>query len=87
MSSGTRIPAVRNSRIAPIAIWSLPQAMASGSSRRGAARSSRTARWPLMAANRPSKQPSSRTPWYSASVSEKTARRSRASGASGGPAM
>ena len=63
MSSGTRIPAVRNSRIAPIAIWSLPQAMASGSSRRGAARSSRTARWPLMAANRPSKHPSSRTPW------------------------
>src|SRR5262249_41622645 len=49
MSAGTRSPAVWSSRMAPIAIWSLAQTIASGRSRRGQVRISRTASWPLIA--------------------------------------
>ena len=83
MSAGTRIPAVCSSRMAPIAIWSLAQTIASGSSRRGRVRISRTASWPLIAANRPWKDPASVAPGCPATASSKALRRSRASGASG----
>jgi hypothetical protein len=53
MSAGTRTPALCSSRMAPIAIWSLAQTIASGRSRCGRARISRTASWPLRAANQP----------------------------------